>query len=292
MSKTYLKFFGYLIIFFLISKTSCLLETISNFFKDIKKLREIVNNRTFDNRTIKSKNNSRIYQPNKSKEIYNIFYRMLKNTKRQIKTTFKYIYNDFVHSIESPNTKNHEKIEPYSFYNYKNEKKQNKKNQFFVRKKQNEDSIFEKIIISDIMLIYSLAEIFLSLSIVFIIIPTILILRKWIKSIRKKNIKEVNMLYSEFKTIYHKNSLEEDDCSICLEKILIGNISISSEMKNNNLDTCVGDNCQFKNKQNISLSHLDCGHLYHSNCLKEWIDRSKITCPFCRKEIETITYVD
>lgn len=31
------------------------------------------------------------------------------------------------------------------------------------------------------------------------------------------------------------------------------------------------------------LSHLKCGHIFHENCLTEWMKRSK-TCPQCRKK--------
>jgi hypothetical protein len=288
MNKSYFKVFWLiLILIFLITKTSCLFDTIGNFFKDIKELRDIVNNRRSDNRTVKSRNRSRIHQENHGLEFYNLFFRMLKNTNRQIRTTFEYIYSDFVNNIDNKDISKQEKKETHPVYNYKNEKKIKKKNQFFVRRKTNEDSIFEKLIISDIMLIYSLAEIFLSLSIAFIIIPTIVILRKWIKSIHKNKIKEVNMYYSEFKTTFHKNSLEDEDCSICLDKILYEQTTTSTDLYTNNINTP-----QVNNIQDKTLSHLDCGHLYHANCIKEWISRSKDTCPFCRKEIETITHVD
>lgn len=32
-----------------------------------------------------------------------------------------------------------------------------------------------------------------------------------------------------------------------------------------------------------ALLHLKCGHIFHENCLKEWMKRSK-TCPQCRKK--------
>lgn len=30
---------------------------------------------------------------------------------------------------------------------------------------------------------------------------------------------------------------------------------------------------------------LDCNHIFCENCLKEWLTRSKRTCPTCRKEV-------
>lgn len=30
---------------------------------------------------------------------------------------------------------------------------------------------------------------------------------------------------------------------------------------------------------------LDCNHIFCENCLKEWLTKSKKTCPTCRKEV-------
>lgn len=38
------------------------------------------------------------------------------------------------------------------------------------------------------------------------------------------------------------------------------------------------------------LSHLTCGHIFHKNCLDEWLERSK-TCPECRKRASKPTRV-
>ncbi|KAG4071009.1 hypothetical protein HA402_001446 [Bradysia odoriphaga] len=40
--------------------------------------------------------------------------------------------------------------------------------------------------------------------------------------------------------------------------------------------------CEFLLPENVLL-HLKCGHIFHENCLAEWMKRSK-TCPQCRKK--------
>jgi E3 ubiquitin-protein ligase SHPRH len=30
---------------------------------------------------------------------------------------------------------------------------------------------------------------------------------------------------------------------------------------------------------------LECNHIFCENCLKEWLTKSKKTCPTCRKEV-------
>jgi hypothetical protein len=60
------------------------------------------------------------------------------------------------------------------------------------------------------------------------------------------------MYYSEFKTIFHKNSLEDEDCSICLDKILYEQTTTSTDLYTNNINTP-----QVNNIQDKTLSHLE-----------------------------------
>ena len=48
------------------------------------------------------------------------------------------------------------------------------------------------------------------------------------------------------------------NCCVCLEDQLVGTTAIK----------------------------LPCGHIYHPNCLREWLEKS-CTCPVCRFELET-----
>lgn len=57
-------------------------------------------------------------------------------------------------------------------------------------------------------------------------------------------------------TIYNKNDLE-NDCHICLDKLL--------------------NNC------NIILK---CNHIFHKECLKEWLTKNSTKCPMCRLNVK------
>lgn len=35
---------------------------------------------------------------------------------------------------------------------------------------------------------------------------------------------------------------------------------------------------------------IRCGHMFHSNCLQEWKNRGKNTCPICRKIFDTTNF--
>lgn len=143
------------------------------------------------------------------------------------------------------------------------------------KKKEFSESFFEKVIITDLMFIYALAEIFISISLAFIVIPVIIITRNLLKSCKKNKIKEkfVNNEYDIKKIIKKNNITYEDVCSICLDEIL--------------KDNCY-DHCEKTN----TFGHLNCHHNFHSNCIKEWIKMDKNTCPFCRQQISTIMYLE
>jgi hypothetical protein len=281
MRKTNFKIILLPIIFiFLFSDSFCFFDTIGNLFTDIIEPKDFANNKKFaeDEKNAKNKNSTNT-EINLGLEFYNIFLKMMVDRNFQIKTTINTI-NNFIESNTQEQVIKEEDLKYNRIKEKINPKENmgNKKSSFLIRRKKSEDSIFEKIIISDVMLIYSLAEIFLSLSIAFILIPTIVIFRKWIKSFRRKVIKEIKMDYSEFKNEFSNNPIEEKDCSICLDKIIMTSINKINSDSN-------------KEEESIIMSYLDCGHMFHSLCIKEWINRSKETCPFCRKEIDTIKFI-
>lgn len=43
--------------------------------------------------------------------------------------------------------------------------------------------------------------------------------------------------------------------------------------------------CLDNYKNNDELKILPCNHLFHSNCIHNWLCNEKITCPICRKDI-------
>ena len=60
----------------------------------------------------------------------------------------------------------------------------------------------------------------------------------------------------------------------------------------NNLTTIivdkVDDNCSIcleYYKSNDIISKIKCGHMFHKECLKPWIDSENYNCPLCRRNI-------
>ena len=43
--------------------------------------------------------------------------------------------------------------------------------------------------------------------------------------------------------------------------------------------------CLEEYNEDEKVFFLDCGHCYHPNCLIEWIDGGKRSCPMCRADI-------
>ena len=56
-------------------------------------------------------------------------------------------------------------------------------------------------------------------------------------------------------TIGMKKHIES--CSICLEKI------------------------------DAEYGELECGHIYHIDCIKTWLMRHSLSCPYCRIKVDT-----
>jgi hypothetical protein len=61
---------------------------------------------------------------------------------------------------------------------------------------------------------------------------------------------------------------EEEKCSICLENL---------ENLKNNLDNNV--------KVKDTNKKTSCNHIFHRECIHEWINNKKNTCPLCRKKL-------
>lgn len=56
---------------------------------------------------------------------------------------------------------------------------------------------------------------------------------------------------------------EHEECSICLS------------------ETCSGEG-----------GHLECGHVFHNDCIKKWIENNKSTCPMCRSSFDNNKILD
>jgi glutaredoxin-related protein len=42
--------------------------------------------------------------------------------------------------------------------------------------------------------------------------------------------------------------------------------------------------CMDEYKNGDSVTHLTCKHVFHTDCIKNWLCNEKITCPVCRKD--------
>jgi hypothetical protein len=61
--------------------------------------------------------------------------------------------------------------------------------------------------------------------------------------------------------------------------------SISYETCGKKYETCSVCIEDYTNKDIVSV--LDCGHIYHANCIKEWGDNYNPSCPLCKTVIPT-----
>lgn len=104
-------------------------------------------------------------------------------------------------------------------------------------------------------------------------------------------------------TYLNPNNLIDKECSICLENFdlsILDNTKniIQNEKKSNifalfyNLYNLFNERyietSENKTKNNSnSICILSCGHIFHYNCVYEWIEKDK-TCPLCRQELKII----
>jgi len=58
------------------------------------------------------------------------------------------------------------------------------------------------------------------------------------------------------------------------------------ELKKHECSICLENN--FENSD--PLRKLNCGHIFHKTCIKDWIELNK-TCPLCRKTVEKVEKV-
>jgi hypothetical protein len=61
--------------------------------------------------------------------------------------------------------------------------------------------------------------------------------------------------------------------------------SISYETCGKKYETCSVCMEDYTNKDIVSV--LDCGHIYHTNCIKDWGDNYNPSCPLCKTVIPT-----
>lgn len=97
---------------------------------------------------------------------------------------------------------------------------------------------------------------------------------------------------------------------IIIEKVVLGIIVYNSctkekiktnEINLNKIENITYLDCpicfeEFNDEDNITI--LECGHYYHSNCIKEWINTKQLdknnrkipkTCPLCREPLVIVS---
>ena len=99
-------------------------------------------------------------------------------------------------------------------------------------------------------------------------------------------------MFSNLLAIFTSPRFEEYDRVIeeSLTDVELKRENVSIKVKNrifdinkDNFKSCSVCLENFKDKETVSC--LDCGHYFHSNCIKEW-GCYKQSCPNCRKKIE------
>ena len=69
-----------------------------------------------------------------------------------------------------------------------------------------------------------------------------------------------NEIYNyNYNTVKILNEIDNEDCSICLEKL-------------------------YDEENNKEIISLDCNHLFHKECVDPWITRNR-NCPLCKRNI-------
>ena len=63
----------------------------------------------------------------------------------------------------------------------------------------------------------------------------------------------------------------------------IPKIIYNKNLFKNNDNKCVVCQYEFKNGENVTK--LDCGHIFHTDCVDTWLSKNKV-CPMCHKEIQ------
>jgi hypothetical protein len=217
------KLISYMLYFFLLSNAMCMFN-INSIWKQLHNIHDLFrSNKTKDSKQVN-------FIEKKLNDNYNYYTKGME--------LYNYLLNTFI----TPNKDNFSK-------------------KAFTKHSRKENSLFHRIILSDFMVFYALGEVIISLVFAFLFIPLVLLIRRWIKSVRKVKMKE---------TYASKDSLslceKGELCSICLSEIV-------------------------DYSESLLISKLECEHFFHCKCIKEWMKLAG-TCPVCRKKVDSIVYIE
>ncbi|XP_050376596.1 uncharacterized protein LOC126793996 [Argentina anserina] len=99
-----------------------------------------------------------------------------------------------------------------------------------------------------------------------------------------------NMTYEQLLELgerigYVSTGLKEDEISQCLRKIKLSMMNDQSQHPSGQIDgKCII--CQEEYEADDDMGRLNCGHLFHIQCIEQWLAHKK-TCPFCKVEATT-----
>ena len=74
-----------------------------------------------------------------------------------------------------------------------------------------------------------------------------------------RQIEAINNEIYNYNTVKILNDIDNEDCSICLDKL-------------------------YDEESNKEIISLDCNHLFHKECVDPWITRNR-NCPLCKRNI-------
>ena len=144
-----------------------------------------------------------------------------------------------------------------------------------------------------ILFVINFISYFVILFFIIFIIALICYIIDLCKNLKKKSLpndSKLKKIVNFLKKQESNKKILSDNCAICLEKFDDSN-TIENENVKKKIDKDIILNVEkedaseklLKNeKDNISV--LKCGHMFHSNCIKKWMERKK-ECPLCRQKI-------
>lgn len=91
-------------------------------------------------------------------------------------------------------------------------------------------------------------------------------------------------LFTNFNQFIEENLNDLEDVKVTLSEEEFNNLDIVTDetlIQNKQCNICLED-LQKDELSNKSLIQLQCNHMYHNTCIKEWLTKQSTKCPTCR----------